>query len=133
LCLSGNIIELTSNADQQSRYSAQNRGRDLLMTESAVRNGAAVIAGSLALGLVAMPAAKAQDSARMEAIERQIRTLQSELPGLRARRYRDEGRLRAVAGYEAMAMVRKGQVRRVAGRDMRAQTIFLAELFQIAA
>ncbi|WP_370655819.1 DDE-type integrase/transposase/recombinase [Paracraurococcus lichenis] len=40
---------------------------------------------------------------------------------------------RTLAGYEVMAMVRKGQVRRVGGRDMRAQATFIAELFQVAA
>ena len=40
---------------------------------------------------------------------------------------------RTLAGYEAMAMVRKGQVRDVGGRDMRAQATFIAELFQVAA
>ena len=40
---------------------------------------------------------------------------------------------RTLAGYEAMAMVRKGQVRKVRGRDMRAQASFIAELFQAAA
>ena len=40
---------------------------------------------------------------------------------------------RTLAGYEVMAMVRKGQVRRIGGRDMRAQATFAAELFQIAA
>src|SRR3954467_15919257 len=40
---------------------------------------------------------------------------------------------RTLAGYEVMAMVRKGQVRRVGGRDMRAQATFVAELFDIAA
>src|SRR5215213_8537296 len=40
---------------------------------------------------------------------------------------------RTLAGYEVMAMVRKGQVRRVGGRDMRAQAGFVAKLFQIAA
>jgi transposase, IS6 family len=29
-------------------------------------------------------------------------------------------------------MVRKGQVRQVSGRDMRAQASFVAELFQVA-
>jgi hypothetical protein len=32
-----------------------------------------------------------------------------------------------------MAMIRKGQVRKVGGRDTRAQTTLVAELFQIAA
>ena len=40
---------------------------------------------------------------------------------------------RTLAGYEVMAMVRKGQVRRIGGRDMRAQATFVAELFDIAA
>jgi transposase-like protein len=40
---------------------------------------------------------------------------------------------RTLAGYEVMAMVRKGQVRKVRGRDMRAQASFVAELFQVAA
>jgi transposase-like protein len=40
---------------------------------------------------------------------------------------------RTLAGYEAMAMVRKGQVRKIDGRDMRAQAGFVAGLFQIAA
>ncbi len=40
---------------------------------------------------------------------------------------------RTLAGYEAMALVRKGQVGNIGGRDMRAQTTFAAELFQIAA
>ena len=40
---------------------------------------------------------------------------------------------RTLAGYEAMAMVRKGQVRKVGGRDMRAQAGFIAKLFEVAA
>lgn len=40
---------------------------------------------------------------------------------------------RTLAGYEAMAMVRKRQVRRIGGRDMQAQAAFVAQLFQIAA
>ncbi len=40
---------------------------------------------------------------------------------------------RTLAGCEATAMVRKGQVRNIGGRDMRAQAGFVAELFQIAA
>ncbi len=40
---------------------------------------------------------------------------------------------RTLAGYEAMAMVRKGQVRQIGGRDMRAQANLVAELFQVAA
>jgi hypothetical protein len=40
---------------------------------------------------------------------------------------------RTLAGYEVMAMVRKGQVRRIGGRDMRAQATFVAELFEVAA
>ena len=44
-----------------------------------------------------------------------------------------ESAKRAVAGYEAMAMVRKGQVRNVGGRDMQAQAAFAAGLFEVAA
>lgn len=40
---------------------------------------------------------------------------------------------RTLAGYEVMAMVRKGQLRKIDGRDMRAQTNFVTELFQVAA
>jgi transposase, IS6 family len=39
---------------------------------------------------------------------------------------------RTLAGYEAMAMVRKGQVRDIGGQDMRAQASFIAKLFQVA-
>lgn len=38
-----------------------------------------------------------------------------------------------LAGYEAMAMIRKGQVHNVDGRDMKAQTAFVAGLFGVAA
>jgi transposase, IS6 family len=40
---------------------------------------------------------------------------------------------RTLADYEAMAMIRKGQVRRISGDDIKAQAAFIAELFQIAA
>jgi transposase, IS6 family len=40
---------------------------------------------------------------------------------------------RTLAGYEVMAMIRKGQVRHVGGRDMRAQATFIAGLFGVAA
>ena len=40
---------------------------------------------------------------------------------------------RTLAGYEAMAMIRKGQVHNVGGRDMKAQTAFVAGLFGVAA
>jgi transposase-like protein len=40
---------------------------------------------------------------------------------------------RTLAGYEAMAMIRKGQVRKIGGRDMQAQATFIAELFEVAA
>jgi IS6 family transposase len=39
---------------------------------------------------------------------------------------------RTLAGYEVMAMVRKGQLRMIDGRDMHAQATFIAELFQVA-
>jgi transposase, IS6 family len=38
-----------------------------------------------------------------------------------------------LAGYEAMAMIRKGQVQTINGYDMQAQTGFVASLFQLAA
>jgi transposase-like protein len=40
---------------------------------------------------------------------------------------------RTLAGYEVMAIIRKSQVRKVGGRDMRTQASFVAELFQVAA
>ena len=40
---------------------------------------------------------------------------------------------RTLAGYEAMAMIRKGQVRNISGRDIKAQTKFIARLFNVAA
>ncbi len=39
---------------------------------------------------------------------------------------------RALAGYEAMTMVRKGQVHNIGGPDMQAQTSLIAGLFDIA-
>src|SRR3954462_3223898 len=40
---------------------------------------------------------------------------------------------RTLAGYEGMAMIRKGQVRNIGGGDMRAQAAFVAGLFGVAA
>jgi IS6 family transposase len=40
---------------------------------------------------------------------------------------------RTLAGYEAMAMIRKGQVRNIGGNDIRAQAEFIAGLFLLAA
>ena len=40
---------------------------------------------------------------------------------------------RTLAGFEAMAMIRKGQVQNIGGRDIRDQASFIAGLFQIAA
>jgi len=40
---------------------------------------------------------------------------------------------RTLAGYEVMAMIRKGQVYDIGTRDMQAQTAFVAGLFAIAA
>jgi IS6 family transposase len=40
---------------------------------------------------------------------------------------------RTIAGYEAMAMIRKGQVRNIGGRDIKGQAEFIAGLFQVAA
>jgi len=38
-----------------------------------------------------------------------------------------------LAGYEAMAMIRKGQVHNVGGHDIHGQTAFISSLFQVAA
>ena len=40
---------------------------------------------------------------------------------------------RTLAGYEAIAMIRKGQVHNIGGRDMQAQVAFVARLFEVAA
>jgi transposase, IS6 family len=40
---------------------------------------------------------------------------------------------RTLAGFEAMAMIRKGQIRHIDGNDIQAQSSFVAGLFQIAA
>jgi len=40
---------------------------------------------------------------------------------------------RTLAGFEAMAMIRKGQVRNINGSDIRGQATFIADLFGIAA
>jgi IS6 family transposase len=40
---------------------------------------------------------------------------------------------RTLAGYEAMAMIRKRQVRNIGGRDINAQARFTGLLFEIAA
>jgi IS6 family transposase len=40
---------------------------------------------------------------------------------------------RTVAGFEAMAMIRKGQVTGIKGADMKAQAEFVSNLFQMAA
>ena len=40
---------------------------------------------------------------------------------------------RTLTGMEAMAMIRKGQIRNIRGNDIRAQRSFLAGLFQLAA
>jgi hypothetical protein len=38
-----------------------------------------------------------------------------------------------LAGYEAMAMIRKGQVRNINGSDIKARAEFIAGLFEVAA
>ena len=40
---------------------------------------------------------------------------------------------RTLTGYEVMAMIRKGQLRQVGGRDMRAQAAFITSLLGVAA
>jgi IS6 family transposase len=39
---------------------------------------------------------------------------------------------RTLAGFEAMAMIRKGQIRHIGASDIQAQSSFVAGLFQIA-
>jgi transposase-like protein len=39
---------------------------------------------------------------------------------------------RTLAGFEAMAMIRKGQVHNIGGHDMQAQTTFVAMIFALA-
>ena len=38
-----------------------------------------------------------------------------------------------LAGFETMAMIRKGQVRKIDGHDIRGQAAFIADLFDRAA
>ena len=38
-----------------------------------------------------------------------------------------------LAGYEALAMIKKGQAYNIGGHDMRAQATFVADLFQATA
>ncbi len=52
-------------------------------------------------------------------------------PGLGFGRFRTARR--TLAGYEVMAMIRKGQVHTIDGHDIRAQAAFVASLFQVAA
>jgi hypothetical protein len=40
---------------------------------------------------------------------------------------------RTLAGYEAMAMISKGQVRNIGVNDIRAQAEFVTKLFQVVA
>jgi transposase-like protein len=40
---------------------------------------------------------------------------------------------RTLAGFETMAMIREGQVRNIDGRDIKAQTRFIAMPFEVAA
>ena len=40
---------------------------------------------------------------------------------------------RTLAGFEAMAMIRKGQVHNIEGHDIQAQASFIAGIFRIAA
>jgi transposase, IS6 family len=40
---------------------------------------------------------------------------------------------RTLAGFETMAMIRKGQVRKIDGHDIRGQAAFVADLFDSAA
>jgi hypothetical protein len=38
-----------------------------------------------------------------------------------------------IGGYEAMAMIGKGRIRRISGGDIEAQAVFIAELFKTTA
>jgi transposase, IS6 family len=38
-----------------------------------------------------------------------------------------------LAGFEAMVMIRKGQIRKIGGRDIRGLAIFITALFDTAA
>ena len=40
---------------------------------------------------------------------------------------------RTLAGYEAMAMIRKGQIRNIGSSDIKAQAKFIIGLFEVAA
>jgi DDE domain len=40
---------------------------------------------------------------------------------------------RTIAGIEAMAMIGKGQIQSISGNDIRAQSAFITELFEVAA
>ncbi|MGI4943895.1 MAG: hypothetical protein ACRYHQ_25585, partial [Janthinobacterium lividum] len=40
---------------------------------------------------------------------------------------------RTLAGYEAMAIIRKGRVHKVGGRDVKARAAFVADVFWLAA
>src|SRR5437868_11120927 len=52
-------------------------------------------------------------------------------PGLGFGSFRTARRI--LAGFEAMAMIRKGQVRNISGGDIRGQASFVAGLFDMAA
>ncbi|MDO9709301.1 porin [Paracraurococcus lichenis] len=73
------------------------------MPRQPMRTGAALLAGGLALGLAVPTAARAQDAARMEAIERQIRALQSELTRMRRDMQARESETRAAKQEAAQA------------------------------
>ena len=45
----------------------------------------------------------------------------------------DFGGVAVTAGMKAMAMIRKGQIRNILGNDIRAQSTFIAGLFEIVA
>jgi len=63
----------------------------------------------------------------LEQDHRRIKRLTS--PGLGFGGFRTARR--TLAGFEAMAMIRKGQIRYIGGNDIRAQSSFIAGLFQI--
>ncbi|HYZ34695.1 MAG TPA: porin [Crenalkalicoccus sp.] len=73
------------------------------MGEGLLRQGAALLAGGMVLGVLAAPGARAQDAARIEAIERQIRALQTELNRMRRDMQTREAETRAAKQEAAQA------------------------------
>lgn len=69
------------------------------------------------------------DNNRIEQDHRRIKQLVR--PGLGFKSFTSASQ--TLSGYEAMAMIRKGQVASAPANDMRAQSAFIAALFRVAA